>query len=117
MSQKSGIMSELNLYYSDLMTSLGSEWHIKLSRTVRSIHPTTPMSEKEQQFTIQPHPAKDNVPPQLGAGPNNGLEPNFAALNARGGPYIPTQDQLNSLEAPLSREELVKRTSELNKEP
>jgi len=70
-----------------------------------------PMSEheKDKRFKIQPHPAE---PPQLGAGLNN--KPEFSALNPRGGPYIPSQDILRSLDPPSSRKE-GKRADELNK--
>lgn len=76
------------------------------------------MSNEEQQFTIQPHPAvcslylpipqphrsnsilrsqKSNEPPQLGAGLNN--NPELSALNARG-PHVPAADKIKSMEAP-----------------
>jgi len=61
--------------------------------------------EKDKQFKIQPHPA-------LGAGLNN--KPEFSAVNPRGGPYIPSQDILRSLDPPSSREE-GKPADELNK--
>ncbi|KDQ23291.1 hypothetical protein PLEOSDRAFT_1090794 [Pleurotus ostreatus PC15] len=68
---------------------------------------------KEQQFTIQPHPAKTNDPNDLK--PSDGFLANagIAAHHATG-PQIPNQETLNSLEQPLSREELQKRQAELN---
>ncbi|KAF7419414.1 hypothetical protein PC9H_002004 [Pleurotus ostreatus] len=68
---------------------------------------------KEQQFTIQPHPAKTNDPndlkPSVGFLANAGIAAHHAT-----GPQIPNQEILNSLEQPLSREELQKRQAELN---
>ncbi|EIW75962.1 hypothetical protein CONPUDRAFT_111803 [Coniophora puteana RWD-64-598 SS2] len=74
--------------------------------------------EQEQQFTIQPHPAKTNNPsdlvdpPQPGAGLNS--NPEMQAHHARQ-PHVPSQDILNSLEQPKSREELRARQEELNR--
>ncbi|KAG8934978.1 hypothetical protein FRC03_008729 [Tulasnella sp. 419] len=69
-----------------------------------------PSNKDEQKFTIQPAPA---YPPQAGSGLQN--VDNMAAHHARG-PYVPHQDMLNKLDAPLSREELKKRSAQLNKE-
>ncbi|KAF8496350.1 hypothetical protein JB92DRAFT_2990442 [Gautieria morchelliformis] len=71
----------------------------------------------EQQFTILPHPAKTNdprdlEPPQPGAGLTS--KPEIAAHHAHG-PQILKEDIVNSLEKPISREELRKRAEELNK--
>ncbi|KAI0087149.1 hypothetical protein BDY19DRAFT_995227 [Irpex rosettiformis] len=75
-------------------------------------------SEGEQQFTIQPHPAKTNdprdlEPPQLGGGLNS--NPKQQAFNTPG-PYIPKQDLLQGVEQPLSRDELKAKSAELNKD-
>ncbi|SJL09218.1 uncharacterized protein ARMOST_12594 [Armillaria ostoyae] len=74
--------------------------------------------DKESTFSIQPHPAKTNDPSDLNP-PNQGAgglksDPVMGAHHARD-PHIPRQDILNSLEQPLSREELSKRQAELNK--
>jgi len=66
--------------------------------------------KKEEQFHILP--IKGNEPPQLGGGLNS--NPEYEAHKAKG-PFIPNQEQLSSLEAPKSREELKKRSAELNK--
>ncbi|KAF8310968.1 hypothetical protein DL93DRAFT_2169357 [Clavulina sp. PMI_390] len=77
------------------------------------------MSSNEQQFTIQPHPAKSNnpadlAPQQPGGGLNNKAEID-GLINAKGGGYIPTTEQLKAMGEPLSREELRKRQENLNK--
>ncbi|KIJ62264.1 hypothetical protein HYDPIDRAFT_49390, partial [Hydnomerulius pinastri MD-312] len=72
----------------------------------------------EQRFNILPHPAKSNNPgdladpPQPGAGLNS--KPEFQAYHARD-PHVPSQEILNNLEAPMSREDLKKRAEELNR--
>ncbi|KAN0082579.1 hypothetical protein V8E55_008374 [Tylopilus felleus] len=74
-------------------------------------------SQTEQRFNILPHPAKSNDPAELvGGDADAGLAGNPAVMahHARG-PYIPSQELLNKLDAPLSREELKKRSEELNK--
>ncbi|KAJ9473880.1 hypothetical protein PHBOTO_003961 [Pseudozyma hubeiensis] len=65
---------------------------------------------EEQSFTIQPHPATTNDPstdPALNSGLKEGVfgggKPGPAVVNAE------------NLEEPLSREELAKRSAELNK--
>ncbi|KAK4057425.1 hypothetical protein OIO90_001494 [Microbotryomycetes sp. JL221] len=79
----------------------------------------------EQQFTIQPHPAKDNVPPSRFKGddaeqtPGLGGAPTLGHLHQQdptGGkqPYVPSQDLANNLEKPLSREELQAKQQQLN---
>ncbi|KIJ16238.1 hypothetical protein PAXINDRAFT_132885 [Paxillus involutus ATCC 200175] len=72
----------------------------------------------EQLFSILPHPAKSNNPADLidfsQPGPGLNSNPEFQAYRARE-PHIPSQEILNKLEAPLSREELRKRAEELNK--
>ncbi|KAF8841534.1 hypothetical protein BDN67DRAFT_516880 [Paxillus ammoniavirescens] len=70
----------------------------------------------EQLFSILPHPAKSNNPADLIDSSQPGLNsnPEFQAYRARE-PYVPSQEILNKLEAPLSREELRKRAEELNK--
>ncbi|KAG7440474.1 uncharacterized protein BT62DRAFT_938009 [Guyanagaster necrorhizus] len=72
--------------------------------------------ENEARFSIQPHPAKTNDPSDLNQPAGGGLrsDPVVGAHHARD-PHIPKQDVLNSLEQPLSREELRKRQAELNK--
>jgi len=74
-------------------------------------------NKDEQQFSIQPHPAKSNNPaevegPQVGGGLNS--NPEMQAHHARG-PHVPSQEIKNSLEQPLSRDELKARAAELNK--
>ncbi|EPT04781.1 hypothetical protein FOMPIDRAFT_1112644 [Fomitopsis schrenkii] len=73
-------------------------------------------TSKEQTFNILPHPAKSNnprdlEPPQLGAGLNS--NPEQQAFHARG-PYKPSQQVLQGVEEPKSREELKARSAELN---
>ncbi|KAG1792248.1 uncharacterized protein BJ212DRAFT_1204057, partial [Suillus subaureus] len=74
--------------------------------------------QQEQQFNILPHPAKSNDPTDLVGRPvrDAGLtsKPEFHAYHARD-PHVPSKDILNSLEVPLSREELHRREEELNK--
>jgi hypothetical protein len=74
--------------------------------------------EQQQQFNILPHPAKSNHPEDLVGRPGRdaGLtsKPEFHAYHARD-PHVPSKDIVNSLEAPLSREELHRRAEELNK--
>ncbi|KAK0495671.1 hypothetical protein EDD18DRAFT_1354178 [Armillaria luteobubalina] len=73
--------------------------------------------DKESTFSIQPHPAKTNDPSDLNPPTQGGglrSDPVMGAHHAKG-PHIPKQDILNSLEQPLSREELRKRQAELNK--
>jgi len=65
----------------------------------------------EQQFKIQPHPAKTDEE-------TGGLQTSqgaFSAYKANPGPQIPTTGQMASLEQPLGREELEKRQVEINK--
>jgi hypothetical protein len=74
-------------------------------------------TDEEQTFSIQPHPAKSNNPaelesPQLGAGLNSNAE--MQAHHARD-PHIPSQQIMNSLEQPATREQLKARSAELNK--
>ncbi|KAH9950794.1 hypothetical protein B0H21DRAFT_721719 [Amylocystis lapponica] len=71
----------------------------------------------EQTFSILPHPAKTNdprdlEPPQPGGGLNS--NPEVQAHHARG-PHVPSQEILNSLEKPLSRDQLKAKAAELNK--
>ncbi|CBQ68304.1 conserved hypothetical protein [Sporisorium reilianum SRZ2] len=62
---------------------------------------------EEQSFTIQPHPATSDNDPALNTGLKEGVfgggKPGPAVVNAE------------KLEEPLSREELAKRSAELNK--
>ncbi|TDL20348.1 hypothetical protein BD410DRAFT_791155 [Rickenella mellea] len=79
--------------------------------------PSAKEGNKEQQFTIQPHPAKTNnpadlEPPQLGAGLNN--KPEFSAHQTPG-PYVPSAAIASNIEPPASREEMRARQVELNK--
>ncbi|KAL4063772.1 hypothetical protein V8B97DRAFT_1929118 [Scleroderma yunnanense] len=71
--------------------------------------------QSEQRFNILPHPAKTNNPADLDPAQRSGLIDNPAILahHARE-PYVPSQELVNSLEAPLSREELRQRSEELN---
>ncbi|KAI0266384.1 hypothetical protein BC834DRAFT_874326 [Gloeopeniophorella convolvens] len=75
-------------------------------------------SSQEQQYSIQPHPAKTNDPadltegPQLGGGLNS--NPEAGAFHARG-PYVPPRDLTDGLEQPQSREELRARSADLNR--
>ncbi|KAI0254506.1 hypothetical protein BJV78DRAFT_1184735 [Lactifluus subvellereus] len=76
------------------------------------------MSSQEQQFTIQPHPAKTNNPADLTGGPQSGcgLDSQSGAriFHARD-PHIPSEDIVKGLEQPKTREELHARAAELNK--
>ncbi|KAH9975472.1 hypothetical protein BGW80DRAFT_1297253 [Lactifluus volemus] len=77
-------------------------------------------ASREQQFSIQPHPAKSNNPADLTAGdgpqPGCGLDSQSGAeiFHARG-PHIPSEDIVKNLEQPQTREELHARAAELNK--
>ncbi|CEH12859.1 hypothetical protein CBOM_00818 [Ceraceosorus bombacis] len=67
-------------------------------------------NEQEQQFSIQPHPATTNDPstdPALNGG---------ASLKGEPGPRILSSEESSKIGEPLSREELAKRSAELNKE-
>ncbi|KAG9311437.1 hypothetical protein JVU11DRAFT_8550 [Chiua virens] len=77
---------------------------------------STDRPQMDQQFNILPHPAKSNNPADLveKGDPLLGSNPAMMAHHARG-PHIPSQEVLNKLDAPLSREELRKRAEELNK--
>ncbi|KAG1838150.1 hypothetical protein DFJ58DRAFT_134157 [Suillus subalutaceus] len=80
--------------------------------------PSHQQGQQEQQFNILPHPAQSNEPEDLVRRPrcDAGLtsKPEFYAYHARD-PHVPNKDIVNSLEAPLSREELHRRAEELNK--
>jgi len=70
----------------------------------------------ESSFNILPHPARTNdprdlEPPQLGAGLNS--NPEQQAFHARG-PYKPSQQVMQGVEQPRSREELKARAAQLN---
>ncbi|KAG8991062.1 hypothetical protein FRB94_007423 [Tulasnella sp. JGI-2019a] len=67
-------------------------------------------NQEEPTYSIQPVPAN---PPQAGEGLQN--DGAFAPFKATG-PLIPQQETLEKLGEPLSREELHKRSAELNKE-
>ncbi|KAJ7705454.1 hypothetical protein B0H17DRAFT_668679 [Mycena rosella] len=75
-----------------------------------------PAASSEEQFSIQPHPAKSNDPADLQPPQTGGLasNPNEQAFHARD-PHVPSQQVLAGLEQPLSREELQARAAELNK--
>ncbi|BGP34751.1 hypothetical protein JCM10296v2_006573 [Rhodotorula toruloides] len=94
---------------------------------------THTQANTEQEFTIQPHPAKDNVPPpnfpgsDAEATPGLGGAPTLQHLhdpsrpeNIMGGrgnaPHVPDNDKLQNLEQPKSREELRKLQASLNEE-
>ncbi|KAH9828767.1 uncharacterized protein C8Q71DRAFT_863706 [Rhodofomes roseus] len=73
-------------------------------------------SHNESKFNILPHPARTNdprdlEPPQLGAGLNS--NPEQQAFHARG-PYKPSQQVLQGVEQPRSREELKAQSAQLN---
>ncbi|KAI0291967.1 hypothetical protein BC826DRAFT_1020633 [Russula brevipes] len=67
---------------------------------------------QEPTYSIQPHPAKTNDPAELVGGPQSGGVGAFQAP----GPQIPSQEILNRLEKPKTREELRALAAELNKE-
>ncbi|GAA5886429.1 hypothetical protein JCM6882_001636 [Rhodosporidiobolus microsporus] len=75
-------------------------------------------NQEEQQFSILPHPAKDNNPtqettPGLGSAPT--LDGNAGVFGARGDkPHIVSEDLLKGLEEPKSREELQALQAKLN---
>ncbi|KAF8554505.1 hypothetical protein OG21DRAFT_1508832 [Imleria badia] len=76
---------------------------------------TSKTNPTEQRFNILPHPAKSNNPADLvGTGADLASNPAVMAHHARE-PHIPSEEVLSKLEAPLSREELKKRSEELNK--
>ncbi|GAA5901714.1 hypothetical protein JCM5296_005387 [Sporobolomyces johnsonii] len=88
---------------------------------------STNHNSEEQQFTIQPHPAKDNYAPFPGsdaeATPGLGSAPNLAHLHqaqqdptgGRGSnPHIISQETAEGLEQPKSREELQALSAKLN---
>ncbi|KAI5451718.1 hypothetical protein NCC49_001367 [Naganishia albida] len=74
--------------------------------------------DKEQQFTIQPHPATTNNPSDLGQDPSAssglvGSSPN--ALESTGpGLQVLSDEQARGLEKPKSREELQELSAKLN---
>jgi len=81
-------------------------------------------SLEEQQFTIQPHPAKTNDPRDLtgdegqdfmspGGGACSARNP-FNAFNAPPGPVIPNAAHQQEIPPPSSRDELRVRSAELN---
>ncbi|KAM0749485.1 hypothetical protein T439DRAFT_327172 [Meredithblackwellia eburnea MCA 4105] len=84
------------------------------------------MSEEEQQFTIQPHPAKTNNPADLVSGgnaestPGLGGAPNLAHLHqgnpleGKGGPHVVSKEIAEGLEKPKTREELQALAAKLN---
>ncbi|KAH9849328.1 hypothetical protein C2E23DRAFT_888282 [Lenzites betulinus] len=80
-------------------------------------HEPSKQKEEEQTFTIQPHPAKTNDPrdlqPVLGGGLNT--NPELGAFHARD-PHVPSQEILQKLPPPQSREQLRARAEELNKQ-
>ncbi|BGP19392.1 hypothetical protein JCM10213_000629 [Rhodosporidiobolus nylandii] len=78
---------------------------------------------EEQRFSIQPHPAKDNIDrsKEVEATPGFGAAPTLGGkeANAYGGrgnqPHVMSDDIAQGLEQPKSREELQKLQAELNK--
>ncbi|KDQ10735.1 hypothetical protein BOTBODRAFT_178008 [Botryobasidium botryosum FD-172 SS1] len=68
-------------------------------------------------FTTQPHPAKSNDPNDLKQHEGGGLQSHnpFKAFEGAG-PVIPDNTTLSKLGEPLSKEELKKRSEELNRE-
>jgi len=78
-------------------------------------YPQSPVAKGESQFNILPHPAKSNNPDAPGASEGLRNIPAAAAFNVPG-PFIPTQQMANSLEKPLSREELQAKAAALNKD-
>lgn len=69
----------------------------------------------EQSFTIQPHPAKDNVPPTETT-PGLGSAPTLQNPHQAKPPHVPSQAIAESLEKPKTREELQALQAKLNKE-
>ncbi|KAL1413655.1 hypothetical protein Q8F55_001433 [Vanrija albida] len=73
------------------------------------------MSDKEQQFTIQPHPATTNNPADLGEGKTPGLVSDAAqAFNTPGVAQL-SQGTAAGLEQPKTREQLHEEFKKLNK--
>ncbi|TFK60940.1 hypothetical protein BDN72DRAFT_720723, partial [Pluteus cervinus] len=76
--------------------------------------------KNEQTFSILPHPAKTNDPADLnprtekGGGLSSQALAGIQAHHAKG-PYVPSQDIVDNLPAPLSRDELDARAAELNR--
>ncbi|WOO76592.1 uncharacterized protein LOC62_01G000218 [Vanrija pseudolonga] len=72
------------------------------------------MSDKEQQFTTQPHPATTNNPADLVAGKTPGLVSDAAqAFNTPGIQQIGSQAAA-ALEQPKTREQLQEEFKKLN---
>jgi len=68
----------------------------------------------EQQYSIQPHPAKTNDPADLQRQEGLRSVDPMAAHRARE-PYVPSPELQKNIEEPKSREELRARSEELNK--
>ncbi|KAI5118303.1 hypothetical protein M0805_003822 [Coniferiporia weirii] len=84
----------------------------------RSTGPKSPKNG-EQQFSIQPHPAKTNDPadlngPQSGGGLATARDPASAVHNTPG-PVIPNAEMQRNIPPPAGRDELNARAAELNK--
>ncbi|KAI0042768.1 hypothetical protein FA95DRAFT_532527 [Auriscalpium vulgare] len=84
-------------------------------RHSKEVQPQAQPKDSEQQFSIQPHPAKTNDPADLNRD-TGGLQSQqpAGALHARD-PHVPSPQIVNSLEAPAPRDELRARAAELNK--
>ncbi|SCV69369.1 BQ2448_2389 [Microbotryum intermedium] len=83
------------------------------------------MSGQEQEFKIQPHPAKDNIAPSFPGSDAEGTaglggSPNLAHLHKAQdptqakGPHIPSEEVAKGLEQPKSREDLQGLAKSLN---
>ncbi|GAA5986629.1 hypothetical protein JCM11641_005170 [Rhodosporidiobolus odoratus] len=80
-------------------------------------------NSEEQQFSIQPHPAKDNYDPSqfveptpgLGSAPTLQGGKEASAYGGRGGaPHVISSEVAEGLEPPKSREELQALSAKLN---
>ncbi|KAF8904555.1 hypothetical protein CPB85DRAFT_1316973 [Mucidula mucida] len=83
----------------------------------KTIHSGNQNKGEEQQFSIQPHPAKSNDPSDLQpAPPGGGLRSDhvMGAHHARD-PHIPSPQIMNNMPAAMSREDYAKREAELNR--
>ncbi|KAI0067094.1 hypothetical protein BV25DRAFT_1277146 [Artomyces pyxidatus] len=68
----------------------------------------------EQQFSIQPHPAKTNDPSDMQETGGMRSNPMPEGMMAPG-PMIPTPEMVHSMDAPAPRDEMHARAAELNK--
>ncbi|THG99506.1 hypothetical protein EW145_g7253 [Phellinidium pouzarii] len=100
------------------MSSFFSKIRDKTRR--HSSGPKNPQAENgEQQFSIQPHPAKTNNPVDLQPEPEQGglasARDPASAVHSTPGPVIPNAEIQQNIPPPASHDELSARAAELNK--